>query len=133
MPLPACLGFPFLAALPEHPGLGDSIAFQFNGMLVVFIALGLIWAAMALLGLFFKRRPAPLPVPTPARPATAASPVPPAPTAPAPLPPEVVVAITAAVHATLRGSFRIHAIVPVTGQDWAQEGRRQLFSSHQVR
>lgn len=126
MPLSACPGFPFLAALPEHPGLGDSVAFQFTGLLVVFLALGMIWAAMALLGLFFKTRPVP-------RAAVAALPATPAAPKADPLDPALVVAITAAVHATLRAPCRIHAIVPVTGQDWAQEGRRQLFSSHQVR
>ena len=116
-----------LASLPDHPEFGESIAFQFTGLLVVFTALGLIWLSLTLVGGFFRRRAAAAPQPTQA-PAPAAVP------AATDLPPELVADIAAAVQVSLTGAYRIQAIVPVgTGQDWAHEGRRQIFASHQVR
>lgn len=118
-----------LASLPDHPELGESIAFQFTGLLVVFTALGLIWLSLTLVGGFFRRRAAAAPSPVPA-PAVAPAVVP----AATDLPPELVAVIAAAVQVSLTGAYRIQAIVPVgTGQDWAHEGRRQIFASHQVR
>ena len=133
---------------------GDSVVFQLDGLAFVFIVLGLTWAAIAVLGVYFKRaaiaaaasaaasaaaakvQPAapvvPVAAPAPAVPA----PIAPAAPAPAPitdLPPELVAVIAAAVQLTLRDAYRIHAIVPVAGHDWAHEGRRQIFASHQIR
>ncbi len=121
-----------LGVLPDHPSLSESIPFQLTGLAVVFIALGLIWIALEVMGLFFKRRAA-----APAAvPATAVPPAPAAaiPAVPAGLPPELVAVIAATVQVSLEGPYRIQAIVPVnTGQDWAHEGRRQIFASHQIR
>jgi Na+-transporting methylmalonyl-CoA/oxaloacetate decarboxylase gamma subunit len=133
---------------------GDSVVFQLDGLAFVFIVLGLTWAAIAVLGVYFKRaaiaaaasaaataavakvQPAapvvPVAAPAPAVPA----PIAPAAPVPAPitdLPPELVAVIAAAVQLTLRDAYRIHAIVPVAGHDWAHEGRRQIFASHQIR
>ena len=118
-----------LGVLPDHPSLSESIPFQLTGLAVVFIALGLIWVALEVMGLYFKRRaPAPAVAPVPA--ASAA----PAPVVPAGLPPELVAVIAATVQVSLEGPYRIQAIVPVNpGQDWAHEGRRQIFASHQIR
>jgi hypothetical protein len=51
------------------------------------------------------------------------------------IPPETVAAISAAVHTTLRGRLRILAIGEPCPkrQAWSVEGRRQVFSSHNVR
>lgn len=121
-----------LGVLPDHPSLSDSIPYQLTGLAVVFIALGLIWVALEVMGLYFKRRaPAPVVAPVPAAP-VAAAPVTPA--VPAGLPPELVAVIAATVQVSLEGPYRIQAIVPVNpGQDWAHEGRRQIFASHQIR
>ena len=143
--------------------IGDSTVFQLDGLLVVFIALGLAWAAIAVLGIYFKRaaimaasaatatatvaakaaaeaaRPAPAVALTPvvpAAPVPPVAPVVPAEAAPLVAPdmtPELVAVIAAAVQLTLRDAYRIHAIVPVAGHDWAHEGRRQIFASHQIR
>ncbi|MBK8858351.1 MAG: OadG family protein [Opitutaceae bacterium] len=117
-----------LGALSEHPGLSESIPFQLTGLMVVFTALGLIWLVLTVVGQFFKRTaPAPV-VPAPA--VTAPVPV----SAPDSLPPELIAVIAATVRVSLEGPYRIQAIVPVpAGQDWAHEGRRQIFASHQVR
>lgn len=118
-----------LALLPDYPDLGESVAFQLTGLIVVFTALGLIWLALTLVGQWFKRR---APVPARSAAATASAPAPAA--AIDEIPPEVVAVIAAAVQVSLSGSYRIQAIVPVThAQDWAHEGRRRIFASHHVR
>lgn len=138
---------PIAALLP----LGDA---QFQG--VVFGALGLTWVVLALM--YFKRQRAvgsaavnAPPVAYPERPERIVSPLqaPPVSIAAPPmvaaplasadvevkdeLTPELVAVIAAAVQLTLRDAYRIHAIVPVAGHDWAHEGRRQIFASHQIR
>jgi hypothetical protein len=133
---------------------GDSVVFQLDGLLFVFIALGLTWAAIAVLGVYFKRAAiaaaasaAATAAAAKAQPAAPSVPVAaPAPAVPAPivlaasepapitdLPPELVAVIAGAVQLTLRDAYRIRAIVPVAGHDWAHEGRRQIFASHQIR
>lgn len=50
--------------------------------------------------------------------------------------PAVLTVIAAAVHATLGSRLRIVSIVPslsAAGASWSVEGRRDVFSSHQVR
>ena len=144
---------PLLAVLPEHPKFGESLVYQFNGLVVVFIALGLIWVMMEALGAVFKRVeaihsariPAPALATAPAlmpEPVTSAAPV------PAPLPDSVQAAlpseetisattyaiIAAAVHVALG---RDHHVVAITlapeALDWSHEGRRAIFTSHKVR
>lgn len=119
------------AALPDRPQLWESLGYQLNGLIVVFVALGMIWGLLEVLGLFF-RRAEPKPAPAAAVAAPPAAAVPSAPVAD--MAPELVAVITAAVHLTFGGRARIQAIVPVEPeQGWAREGRRQIFSSHQVR
>lgn len=130
--------------------LGEA-EFQF----VVFAALALTWAALVLLAVSLKRlmvakaafvppvvaTPASTPTPV-AVPVASVAPVVPVVAAPAAhpepvisdeIPPELVSVIAAAVQLTLRDAYRIQAIVPVSGHDWAHEGRRQIFASHQIR
>lgn len=49
--------------------------------------------------------------------------------------PEVIAAISAAVHTTIKGRARILSVGPFcpNRQAWSAEGRRQVFSSHKVR
>lgn len=131
----AFINLPLAAALPEKPGILESIGYQLNGVLVVFLALASIWLLLEIIGRVFKRRAADAPTAVApvaalvAAPATAAA-------APAPAPgiaPEVIAAVTAAVHQVLGSRARIAAIVPVPNTPWAHEGRRQIFSSHQPR
>lgn len=120
----------FLAVLPDHPGFGGSVVYQIIGLLVVFTALGLIWLALTLVGLWFKRSAAA----TAKAPAAVSAAPAPVPVGAGEIPPEVVAVIAAAVQSTLAGSYRIEAIVPAThAQDWAHEGRRRIFASHHVR
>ncbi|MEM0966200.1 MAG: OadG family transporter subunit [Verrucomicrobiota bacterium] len=47
---------------------------------------------------------------------------------------QVAAVVTAAVYLALQDHhFRVHSIRPTQPGGWAQEGRRQLFSSHRVR
>jgi hypothetical protein len=118
------------AALPPHPGLGESLVFQLNGLVVVFLALASIWAVLEATGVYFRRaaararkEPPPAPAPSPVVSGV-----------PAGLPPETIAAITAAVSVVIDRRHRISAIVPLAPElDWAHEGRRQIFASHQVR
>lgn len=117
-----------LATLSEYPSLGESIAYQLNGLIVVFIALSSIWALMELIGFFFRQqRTAPIPV---AKPAV----VPPSPAPQSGPNHEIVAVITASVAAVLDQPYRITAIVSLEqGRDWAHEGRREIFASHKTR
>ncbi|HWL15863.1 MAG TPA: OadG family transporter subunit [Opitutus sp.] len=128
---------PALLALAEYPNIGDSILFQLNGLIVVFIALGSIWGLLELMGAAFRlaarRRHA-----SAHRPHPAAHERPSAPAAPAAATdatdPRVLAVIAAAVHLTLRGQpHRITAVTPEQPTlDWAREGRRAIFASHKT-
>ena len=122
---------PLVAALPQYPTLSESIAYQLTGLVVVFTALGLIWALLEIMALWFKRqaksaKPVAVPVPrAESVPAVAAA----DPT------PEVLAAIAAALHLTFNGSVRITSVVRIDAPDheWGLEGRRQIHSARKVR
>jgi len=123
MTLPRHLGM-----LPDYPGFGESLVFQMTGLLVVFTALGMIWLCLTLVGQYFKRT-APVATKVQGAPGEAAA----TPAAPD-ISPELIAVIAASIQGMIDTPHRIQAIVPVrSGQDWAQEGRRRIFSSHTVR
>jgi sodium pump decarboxylase gamma subunit len=127
---------PLGAAIPEHPGFKESLLFQLTGLVVVFIALGLIWMLLEIVGSFFKRKAARESRSSVAvAPATASAGVPVAAPEAEKLAPEIAAVIAAAVHVYLDSSHRIAAIVPVDTHaiDWAREGRRQIHSARKVR
>lgn len=134
-PLPA-----LLAALPTYPKVGESIAFQLTGLVVVFCALGSIWVLMEAMGFIFRRFTAPITAKAPAPPSApapvaaatfAASAATPAPSA---FDPVIGAVIAAAVHHSLEGRHRVLSITPLaTPADWSREGRRDIFTSHRVR
>lgn len=114
---------PLAAALPDHPGFGESVVFQLNGLVVVFTALGAIWLLVEAMAFWFKRRvTAPGPVAAPAW-------------APGGPDPAMLAALAAAAHVALGGSPRITSIVRVDTPDheWVLEGRRQIHSARKVR
>lgn len=122
---------PPLAALPDYPSVGESVLFQLNGLIVVFLALGSIWGMLELMGVIFRRSK---PAVTPPASATTAAPTPASAPAGA-VPPEIIAVISAAVHVATAGqAHRIAAIVPANAElDWAREGRRTIFASHKTR
>jgi Na+-transporting methylmalonyl-CoA/oxaloacetate decarboxylase gamma subunit len=129
---------PTLAALDLHPGFGESIGFILLGFGLVLTVLAILWGSCALLGKFFKNRPAarmpaadPADTPAPAKPMQA--------TADAMTPDSaeegrIVAVVSAAVYATLGTHHKIISIRP-TGerQAWSVEGRRSIFQSHRIR
>lgn len=120
---------PFLAVLPEYPSVGESIAYQINGLIVVFIALSSIWGLMELIGLFFRQRRT-----TPAAAKSAAHPTPALAPAQGGPSPEIVAVIAASVAVYFDRPHRITAIVDLEdARDWAREGRRDIFASHKTR
>lgn len=134
--MPSFVSLPLAAALAEKPGVLETLGYQLNGLIVVFLALASIWLLLEIIGHFFKRmpheEPQVLPVAAPkAAPAPAKAPA--APAAAPGLAPELIAAITVAVHHVLGERARVSAIVPVPSTSWASEGRRQIFSSHQPR
>lgn len=122
-----------LGLLPPYPTAKEMLSFQATGLLIVFLALGSIWFALEIIGRIFRyleKRPAaaPVAVTTPAPVAAAA------PAADTGLPGEVLAAIAAAVHVTLGPGGRVAAVRSLTtDQDWAREGRCQIFASHRLR
>lgn len=150
------------AVLPEYPSLGETLAYQLSGLMVVFLVLGTIWGLLELTGAFFKRAPRAA-KPTEAKPVVVA----PEPVASVEMHEELTplsaALITATVHAASQGRARVlsigpedpsavHAIIaaavhcvyegrarvvevnPVqTDTLWAREGRRDIFISRRIR
>lgn len=137
---------PVFAVLPEFPSVSEVLSYQLTGLMVVFIALGLIWVTMEISGTYFKRRDASL-VLSRAKTATAAAaalPLTPVgssatarPAAPADAAPDAatLALIVAAVYVAL--DARAHRIITVTPAneplEWSREGRRDIFTSHRFR
>lgn len=118
--------------LPAYPTLSESLRFQFTGFLVVMTVLASLWLLISLMGIGF-RKSASRAAALAKIPAAAATPTPPA------ISPVTIAVITAAVHVTCGPQFRIADIAEsphpseVNLQAWSIEGRRTIFSSHQVR
>ena len=139
MTLLAVLAPSRLNALPAHPKLGETLIYQFNGLVVVFIALGLIWVMMEVLGAVFRsvaaRKAArALAVPAVTKPAVALAPSVPGGQHAGSSDPSIYVVVAAAVYTALGTGHRIVDVKPVTdAHDWSREGRRDHFHSHRVR
>lgn len=123
----------FLGALSPRPSFFESIMYQFNGLLIVFVALGALWLLAELTGCLFKRHEKKLAKRTGA------------PTAPASSQAqeerelsnmEITAIVASAVHVALRG--QAHRVISVTPAPqyhhaWVAEGRRDIFTSHKTR
>lgn len=119
-----------LGALSETPSFVEILGYQLNGLVVVFTALGSIWLLLEVIGSFFRRAEAR--ATERARLARAAAAHAEA-SAPAGTDLATIAVIAAAVHHVIGKRHRIVAVTPELDRDWAREGRRQIFSSHQVR
>ncbi len=120
-----------IGSLPTHPTVVETLTYQLNGLIVVFLALGMIWGLMEVIGMVFKRRAARAAASKPAQlaiPVVAAAPSVDVPS------PQITAVIAASVATVLRGRpHRIQGIALAAEVDWAREGRRQIFASHKVR
>ncbi len=122
--------------MPAHPELGENLQFILVGFVFVIIVLLILAGITQLVGLLFKQPAKPEKSAAKATPSTAASS--PSKNEPAEVTEELDPALTAAivaaaVHAVIGDQpHRILSIRPAQ-QSWAQEGRRQIFSSHTVR
>ena len=115
-----------LATLPAYPSIPESLAFQLNGLIVVFIALGAIWGLMELSGVIFRsqhrRQKAESVRPTVVQERTDE------------VSPEILAVIAAVVATVISQPHRIHRVSTESPlRDWAREGRREIFDSHKVR
>lgn len=127
-----------IATLPAHPNLEQNIEFILAGFLFVILVLLILAGITQIVGLFFKTPAAPK-KDTSALPAQAA---PPSAAESGVIQPQqgeeldpalTAVIVAAAVHAVIGDRpHRILSIRPAQ-HGWAQEGRRQIFSSHSVR
>jgi len=50
-----------------------------------------------------------------------------------PIPPVLFAIIAAAIHAAFGPNLTVITIIPISDQDWAREGRRDIFTSHRIR
>jgi len=125
--------------LDKSSTLIDLLLYQLSGLMVVFMALGMIWAVMALLGAFFRRveevRAEARAASAPPHAAVLAAPTPvsalPDPDA---IPPHILAVVTAAVYEMVGPAAVIRSVeVAPPSPTWSMEGRRQIFQSHRVR
>lgn len=127
----------FIASLPDHPSVGENLEFILVGFVFVILVLLILAGVTQLVGALFKqpeapkKATAPVEVPTQVTPVTTANVYE---SDGESLDPQLtVVLVAAAVHAVIGDKpHRILSIRP-TQQGWAEEGRRQIFSSHSVR
>lgn len=135
-----------LGTLPEWPSFIETIVYQFNGLMIVFLVLGSLWLLLELSGAVFRRRDERLDARAAAKPAGQPAEKTPRAATPGPgdsgageqLPPAIVAAIVAATHVAMTGrKYRLVSVTPATnaqqGNPWAIEGRREIFTSHKLR
>jgi len=120
MPLP-------VAEIPPNATFVDAIPFM-NGFVVVLLTLTTLWLMAASLKFLPHARPA---APAPARRETAAS-VAVEPEHQHAIAPEILAAITAAVHVTAGAGHRVVSIRSEQSE-WARFGRQRIFSSHKIK
>jgi len=123
-----------IASISLHPSMGEAASFILVGFLFVSIVLLVLAGVTSAIGLLFKGvgQPKPKPAPVPA----ASAPSPPEAASGEPMDEEearrMAAVVAAAVHTVMGAPHRIVSIRPTQG-GWAQEGRRSIFSSHNVR
>lgn len=124
---------PTIAAFAAKPTVAENISFIVIGFLFVLVVLATLSIVTSLIGVACQKL-----IKEPVVVATAAPAAKPAPRADGietdgDIPEHVIALIATATHVILEG--RAQKIVSIRGssQGWAQEGRREIFSSHRVR
>lgn len=131
---------PTIAALAAKPTVLENVSFVVIGFLFVIVVLATLSIVTSVIGVIcsrlIKQEPAvaakATPEPTPAL-APAPAPKVDAIETDGDIPEHIIALIATATHVILKG--RPQKIVSIRGasQGWAQEGRREIFSSHRVR
>lgn len=132
---------PTLASLAAKPTVLENVFFVVVGFVFVVVVLATLSILTSVIGVICSRlikdpaakqkaeaRTAPRPTPAPQAPSQAS-----APQAEDEIPDHIIALISAATHVILEGRPQRIVSIRGTGQGWAQEGRRAIFSSHQVR
>ncbi|MFQ3670047.1 MAG: OadG family transporter subunit [Verrucomicrobiia bacterium] len=123
-------------AFGSELSLGETIEFQILGALVVFSALGFLWAGLEVSGYFFRRAGAKKGGGSVSEGRAGVG------VREGTIPAEVVAVVAAAVHVSCRERVQILSIQPwpeaetiseLSRQAWTVEGRRQIFDSRRVR
>ncbi|MBC2605660.1 OadG family transporter subunit [Pelagicoccus albus] len=125
------------AALAAKPTFAENVSFIIVGFLFVLFVLGVLSLITTCIGALCTRLIKDEPKAKPAaKPAPAAAPAP----APASsiqkdddIPEHIVALIATATHIALQGRPQKIVSIRSMGQGWAQEGRREIFSSHRFR
>lgn len=135
-PLTTMQPFPYqlLAKLEMYPDFSDSITFIIVGFTLVLIVLALIYLVCEIIGATFKLSVKPAAAPAAAVAVDTPGTPPKAPEkSPEDNDPRLVAVIAAAVHTVIRQPHRVVAIRALRHDEWAREGRRQIFDSHKLR
>lgn len=125
-----------LASLAPHPSFMENTSFIISGFVFVLAVLAILSVLTVVIGKTIQqlttKKPAANTAASVATPP--AAPVPVKPSVPGDLPEHVLALITAATHVVLEGRpQRIVGVRQVGVGGWAQEGRREIFSSHRIR
>lgn len=137
-----------IASLSGNPGLGENTGFIIVGFLFVIIVLSILAILTYLVGKLVQQvtkmqesktaaaaAAVAAQTPAPSAPEQSADPAPASvPASDDDIPPHVLALIAAATHVVLDGRpQRIVGVRRIGNPNWAQEGRREIFSSHRFR
>lgn len=125
---------PTIAAFAAKPTVTENVSFIVIGFLFVLAVLAILSILTALIGFICARlikepEPKKAKAPAPAAPATQTGGI----KTDGDIPEHVIALIATATHVILKGRAQKIVSIRGSGQGWAQEGRREIFSSHRVR
>ncbi len=126
---------PTIAAFAAKPTLTENISFILIGFLFVLVVLAALSIVTTLIGVLCTRL---IKEPAAKKPAAAKAPAAPEPRADGiqtdgDIPEHIIALIATATHVILKGRPQKIVSIRAGSQGWAQEGRREIFSSHRVR
>lgn len=128
---------PTIAALAAKPTVLENVSFIVIGFLFVLVVLATLSIITSIIGALCNRL-IKEPEAKPKAVAASAAPAPPIPKVDGivtdeDIPEHIIALIATATHVILQGRAQRIVNIRGAGQGWAQEGRREIFSSHRVR
>ncbi len=120
-----------IASVPAQHGTSEHVSFVIVGFLFVVVVLAILALVTSIIGFVFKQAEKNAPVAAAPQPQAAVAES--GPYVDHDIPSHIPILIAAAAHTILKG--KPHRIVNIrnVNKGWAQEGRRDIFSSHKVR